>query len=59
MIVILSGRAHVDQFFRSVKLCATYEFKYVDDAGRVKRIYICRDPVEPLPELWKKMKEFG
>ncbi|HUI31276.1 MAG TPA: glycosyltransferase family 39 protein [Candidatus Acidoferrales bacterium] len=59
MIVIISGPGRIDSFFRTVKLCTTYEFPYVDDQNRVKRIYLCRDPIEPMPKLWQRIKEFG
>jgi 4-amino-4-deoxy-L-arabinose transferase-like glycosyltransferase len=58
MIVIVSGRANVEPYFRTVKLCATFEFPYVDDPTRVKRIYLCRDPIESLPKLWQRLKVF-
>jgi hypothetical protein len=59
MIVLISGPGSVGRFFGSVKLCATYEFPYVDGQNRVKRIYLCRDPKEPMPKLWQRIKEFG
>jgi hypothetical protein len=59
MIVIISGGGHVEPYFRTVKLSATYEFPYVDDPTRVKRIYICRDSMEPLPKLWRRLQEYG
>jgi 4-amino-4-deoxy-L-arabinose transferase-like glycosyltransferase len=59
MIVLISGPGRIDRFFGTVKLCATYEFPYVDGQNRVKRIYLCRDPKEPMPKLWQRIKEFG
>jgi hypothetical protein len=58
MIVIVSGKARAESFFHSVTLCATYEFPYVDDENRIKRIYVCRDSKEPLPKLWQRLKEY-
>ena len=58
MIVIISGSAQPQPYFRDVELRATYEFPYVDGPYRLHRIYVCRDPVEPLPELWKELKTY-
>jgi hypothetical protein len=58
MIVIYSGKIHLKDYFRNVKLKDTYEFPYVDDTNRMKYIFMCRDPVKPLPEMWKEMKTF-
>jgi hypothetical protein len=58
LIVMVSGKARIEPYFRSATLCATYEFPYVDDENRVKRIYLCRDSKEPLPTLWQRLKEY-
>ena len=57
LIVMVSGEARIEPYFRLVTLCATYEFPYVDDENRIKRIYVCRDSKVPLPKLWQRLKE--
>lgn len=58
MILLMSGDTHVEGYFRSVELRTVYTFPYTEGSFGVKRIYVCRDPVAPLREMWPSMKEY-
>jgi 4-amino-4-deoxy-L-arabinose transferase-like glycosyltransferase len=58
MILLMSGETRVEGYFRSVELRTTYTFPYTEGSFGVKRIYVCRDPVAPLREMWPSLKEY-
>lgn len=57
-IIIVSGDARVEKYFKSTLLAATYKFRYIEGSNGLKRIYICRDLIDPIPILWQKIQTY-
>jgi hypothetical protein len=49
----------VRQLYRNVKLVATYGNPYKWVVEGPTPIYVCTDPIAPLPQLWPRLKWYG
>jgi len=58
MIVVQSPGVNLHSQFRTFELKSTYRYPYGEGENRVRRIFLCRDSKEPLPQLWSKLKTF-
>jgi hypothetical protein len=58
MIVVESPGANLSNHFRTFELRATYRYPYGEGENRLRRILLCRDSKEPLPQMWPKLKTF-
>ena len=58
MIVVESPGANLYRHFRLSELKCTYRYPYGDGENRIRRIFLCRDSQEPLPQLWNTLKTF-
>jgi hypothetical protein len=58
LLVMLSGTARVEPYFRHVELVASYEFPYIDGPFRQHKIFLCRHAVKPLAQMWPQFKTF-
>jgi 4-amino-4-deoxy-L-arabinose transferase-like glycosyltransferase len=58
MLVIVNPPATPHPYFQSVEHAATFQYPYGEGMNRTKNIYLCRDSVKPLPELWPELKTY-
>jgi hypothetical protein len=58
MIVVESPGANLYNQFLHSELKCIYRYPYGEGENRIRRIFLCRDSKEPLPQLWNKLKTF-
>jgi len=58
MLVVESPGANLYNQFLYSELKCIYRYPYGEGENRIRRIFLCRDSKEPLPQLWNKLKTF-
>lgn len=58
ILVIVNPPGTPHYYFKTVEHVATFKYPYGEGLNRIKKIYICRNSIKPLPELWPEFKTY-
>ena len=58
MIVVAPESARILESFASCRVAARASCRHCEPALRDRPVYVCREPIAPMRDLWPSLKEF-
>lgn len=58
MIVVADDDSSVLQEFASCKIAEQVDCPHCERGSGTRKLFLCRDPVRPFPEVWVRLKDF-